>query len=160
MGAPALDRCPHDDCGAPLAGALNFCWSCHRYTTSPEPEPDLGHAAGLVHLSGTTDHSSSPPDDNRLEDEIEHAIDETMQALGYRAVRFSQPRASKQTPGIPDRLYVHETRERWTFAEIKRRIGRLSEAQQELHAVFLAAGIPVVVWRHENDAIRWHEEVS
>jgi hypothetical protein len=43
--------------------------------------------------------------ESRREKDVEHAGDNLMQAHGFTVVRFSQPRASKQTAGIPDRRY-------------------------------------------------------
>lgn len=44
-------------------------------------------------------------EDTRLEKAIEHAGDLFMVSLGFEMLRFSQARATQQTPGIPDRRY-------------------------------------------------------
>ncbi len=46
----------------------------------------------------------------RLEKSVEHDGDKLMAAHGFEAIRFSQPRATKQTPGIPDRRYYRPAR--------------------------------------------------
>jgi hypothetical protein len=43
--------------------------------------------------------------DQRSEKQVEHAGDLFMHMLGFSSVRFSQARATQQTPGIPDRRY-------------------------------------------------------
>lgn len=40
-----------------------------------------------------------------LEKHVEANCDRLMAGLGYTAIRFSQPRNTMQTPGIPDRRY-------------------------------------------------------
>jgi hypothetical protein len=45
-----------------------------------------------------------------LEKEIELRGDKLMQAHGFTVIKFSQPRASKQTAGIPDRRYYRPPR--------------------------------------------------
>jgi hypothetical protein len=39
------------------------------------------------------------------EKEVEHQCDTLMKSLGWTVVRFSQPRNTMQSPGIPDRRY-------------------------------------------------------
>lgn len=41
---------------------------------------------------------------------VEHAGDRLMRAHGFTVIRFSQPRATKQTAGIPDRRYYRPPR--------------------------------------------------
>lgn len=49
-------------------------------------------------------------DEDALEKAIEHEGDKIMRGLGFEIVRFSQPRATKQTPGIADRRYYRRHR--------------------------------------------------
>jgi hypothetical protein len=40
---------------------------------------------------------------------VEHSGDRLMAVLGFFTIRFSQARASRQTPGIPDRRYYRSS---------------------------------------------------
>ena len=71
--------------------------------------------------------------------------DRMAQLLGFRGVHFSQPRASKQTPGIPDRLYLHPATGVAVWWEAKAEKGRLSVAQEQMHADLRECGQAVVV---------------
>jgi len=72
------------------------------------------------------------------EKDVEHQCDSLVHQCGGDVVRFSQVRASKQTPGISDRRYrVHGVA--WWF-EVKRLGGRLSVAQHEFLLRELACG--------------------
>lgn len=59
---------------------------------------DLPRRAG----SGRAGRPKLPPP---REKQVEAACDRLMAGLGYTPVRFSQPRNTMQTPGIPDRRY-------------------------------------------------------
>lgn len=66
--------------------------------------------------------------------------DKIVRALGGKVVSFSQPRASKQTPGIPDRRYYFE---RWAVVfwwEAKAEWGAQSPAQKDFQAMCEACG--------------------
>lgn len=67
--------------------------------------------------------------DSRTEKAIEAAGDRAMASLGFRVIRFSQSRATMQTPGIPDRRYVHAGRCLAIWWEAKREGGRPSAYQ-------------------------------
>lgn len=69
-----------------------------------------------------------------LEKDIEAALDLILGACGFTAIRFSQARATMQTPGIPDRRYVHTGLSLALWFEVKRPDGRWSEAQQQFAA--------------------------
>lgn len=68
------------------------------------------------------------------EKEVEHAVDGLMATCGFDVVRFSQARASQQTPGIPDRRYVHAELPVALWFEVKRPSGTWSKAQQDFAA--------------------------
>lgn len=62
-----------------------------------------------------------------LEKHVELACDRLMAALGWTSIHFSQARATRQTPGIPDRKYYQG---RFTFwLEVKRPGGKQSPHQ-------------------------------
>jgi hypothetical protein len=86
---------------------------------------------------------------------VEHAGDVFMAALGFEIIRFSQARATMQTPGIPDRRYYRRAQSRqgaagsttddWSKAymlwwEAKRETGKQSEYQQEFQKLVEACG--------------------
>lgn len=71
--------------------------------------------------------------------------DEAAALLGFRVVRFSQPRATKQTPGIPDRLYLHPRKRAAFWWEAKSETGECSPAQMALHADLVRSGHVVCV---------------
>lgn len=68
--------------------------------------------------------------DTRKEKAVEHAGDRAMAKLGFSVWRFSQARATQQSPGIPDRRYVNAV---WGVAfwwEAKREGGKQSPHQR------------------------------
>lgn len=65
-----------------------------------------------------------------LEKHVERDGDKFMENLGFTAVRLSQSRASRQTPGIPDRKYYHLTRGITLWWEAKRPKGVQSFKQK------------------------------
>lgn len=64
------------------------------------------------------------------EKDVERLCDSLMSQLGYEIIRFSQARATNQTPGIPDRKYFHAVRGRAVWFECKREGGKQSTAQR------------------------------
>jgi hypothetical protein len=50
---------------------------------------------------------------NPLEKQVEGECDKLVTLMGWSVVRFSQARASRQTPGIPDRKYYKGSRTFW-----------------------------------------------
>lgn len=73
----------------------------------------------------TTKHTRSEKDEERL-------CDALARRCGYTVVRFSQARATMQTEGIPDRLYVHAEAKTALWWEVKREDGKLTRAQYDL----------------------------
>lgn len=68
--------------------------------------------------------------DSRTEKQVEAAGDRAMSKLGFSIWRFSQARATMQSPGIPDRRYVNVV---WGVAfwwEAKRDGGIQSSSQR------------------------------
>lgn len=68
--------------------------------------------------------------DTRSEKSVEAAGDRAMAKLGFSVWRFSQSRATQQSPGIPDRRYVNVV---WGIAfwwEAKREGGKQSPQQR------------------------------
>jgi hypothetical protein len=81
----------------------------------------------------------------RSEKDEERFADKAAAMLGFTVVRFSQPRASKQSPGIPDRLYLCPRRGRGFWGELKRVGGKATPQQRALHEALRACGHTVVV---------------
>lgn len=65
------------------------------------------------------------------EKQEEHAGDKLMVSLGFTPIRFSQPRATKQTPGIPDRRYYLSPRLRVRFEDSRHALSVWWEAKAE-----------------------------
>ncbi|HEX9951232.1 MAG TPA: hypothetical protein VGB53_05645 [Rubricoccaceae bacterium] len=71
--------------------------------------------------------------------------------LGYLVSDFSQPRASMQTPGIPDLHAMGHGHALWI--EVKTAKGVVSPAQAAWHDAARAAGQTVVVARSAADLV-------
>lgn len=69
-------------------------------------------------------------DDGALEDKHVDEADKLVRALGGHVVRNSQKRASKVTPGIPDRIYFFPSHRRAFWWEAKKDGGKMSSAQE------------------------------
>ncbi len=89
--------------------------------------------------------ASGEADDARDEKAIVLAADKQLRALGFVVVNYSQPRASKQTPGIPDREYFHPGRGVLMKWEAKTSRGVQSPAQRQYQEWCDACGIAYVV---------------
>lgn len=87
----------------------------------------------------------SRADDARDEKAIVAHADRQMRALGFVVVNYSQPRATKQTAGIPDREYFHTARRLFLKWEAKTPTGKQSPAQREYQEWCEATGISYVV---------------
>lgn len=80
-----------------------------------------------------------------LEKDETRLADRAAELLGFVSVHFSQARASKQTPGIPDRLYLHPGHGIALWAELKRAGGKVSPQQERFHGWLRDCGHAVVV---------------
>lgn len=76
----------------------------------------------------------------RLEKQVEHAGDRFMANLGFIAQRFSQARATMQSPGIPDRKYYNSERGVSCWWEAKAEDGKQREAQYRFQQQAEACG--------------------
>lgn len=76
----------------------------------------------------------------RSEKDEERDGDRVMVLYGFAPWRLSQPRATKQTPGLPDRLYTDETRGVAVWWEAKREGGRQRPAQRAFQRAVEACG--------------------
>ena len=65
-----------------------------------------------------------------LEAAVQRDIKDAAWKLGFTVTEFSQPRATMQTPGIPDLYLQHRAKGFRCWVEVKREGGRLSTAQR------------------------------
>lgn len=84
------------------------------------------------------------------EKQVEKNGDYFMAALGFETVRFSQPRHTMQTFGIPDRRYYHRERKLALWWEAKRPGGRQSDHQRGFQQMVEAVGEVYVLGDTDN----------
>ena len=87
------------------------------------------------------------------EKQVQHAIKKVLQAFDFSVWDLSQPRATKQTPGLPDLIAVGHARV--LFIEAKTAKGRVSDAQAMFGAEVAQNGGIWLVWRSAADAARY-----
>jgi len=91
------------------------------------------------------------------EGDVEQDVDAELDRLGFDITRFSQPRRSKQTEGIPDRYARHRLRKCRLWIEVKQPGGTVSDDQKRWHKTERDSGGDVVtVWsvRDLHDELR------
>lgn len=74
------------------------------------------------------------------EKDVERNCDSLMSKLCWDVVKFSQPRNTMQTLGIPDRKYYHVTRKLTFWFECKRPGGKQRAAQKQFQRICEACG--------------------
>jgi hypothetical protein len=129
-------------------------------------------AEKLARKSGFVTPGIEAPDvdEDALEKVIEHEGDKVMLALGFKVIRFSQPRATKQTPGIADRRYYRRPRAPglggpWTATnmraeavvlwwEAKAATGKQTPAERDFQEEVEACGETYVLGTHDV-LIQW-----
>lgn len=88
--------------------------------------------------------------DHRGERQVEAAGDAFMgKVLGFEIYRFSQARATQQTPGIPDRLYCAPKLGLAVWWEAKTEIGAQRVAQAAFQRIVESCGYEYVVGRDD-----------
>jgi hypothetical protein len=108
-------------------------------------------AKRLREESGPRYRPSSRPAHLRREKDVEQDIDSELERLGFSITRLSQARASKQTPGIPDRYARHIARKRRIWIEVKQPGGELTADQKAWQKEERDAGGEVItVWSVED----------
>ncbi len=85
------------------------------------------------------------PKDTRSEKQVEAMGDAVMETMGFWPIRFSQPRATMQTPGWPDRLYIDPTRKLAVLWEAKAVGGTQSHHQLAMQRLVESVGWSYVV---------------
>jgi hypothetical protein len=83
--------------------------------------------------------------DARDEKRVVAAADKQLRALGFVVVNLSQSRASKITPGVPDRLYMHPARGVALWWEAKTATGRQRPDQRQFQEWCDACDWPYVL---------------
>lgn len=81
-----------------------------------------------------------PRTDWRTEKTVETSGDQFMESLGFKAIHFSQPRNTMQTPGIPDRRYYNPMRDCALWWEAKTAVGYASGPQVAFRLLVEAVG--------------------
>jgi hypothetical protein len=114
----SLDHCPSDD--ELRAIATRRAAERDRLASHRTPAPKMVLVA-----------DSDPELEKAREKQVEQACDKLALAMGCEIMRYSQPRATKQTPGIPDRRYRHRSRGFVFWFECKATDGKQSPAQRE-----------------------------
>lgn len=90
------------------------------------------------------------------EKDVERLGDKIMAMLGFTAWRYSQARATQQSPGIPDRFYTHPTRGLHVFWEAKRPGGKQRPAQRVFQTAVTLCGLQYVCGT-DDALIAWCE---
>ncbi len=88
---------------------------------------------------------SSVPLELQREKDVEQDIDSELIRLGFDVTRFSQPRKTMQTEGIPDRYACHVARKIRLWIEVKQPGGGVSPDQKRWHRTERSSGGDIIV---------------
>lgn len=143
-----MSTCPR--CSRPLGALGRFCADCEAYVADMTSEgPDTAPA------------STARPDD-RSEAEIRMAIRTVLEAHGFVVVDFEQgwrrDGSTRVRKGLPD-LAIMAPGGVFAWRELKSAKGRLTPEQKAFGEDCRRLGIDWDVWRHEDQAVAWAEEV-
>jgi hypothetical protein len=75
---------------------------------------------------------------------VQRAVTKALKTLGFHISDLSQPRASMQTPGLPDLFAMHAGWKVAFWVEVKAPGGKLSVAQEAWHREAHASGVRVM----------------
>jgi hypothetical protein len=75
---------------------------------------------------------------------VQGAVTKALKTLGFHVSDLSQPRASMQTPGLPDLYAMHAQWKVAFWVEVKAPGGRLSRGQEAWHREAHASGVRVM----------------
>jgi hypothetical protein len=87
------------------------------------------------------------------EKKIQNRIVKDLKTLGFWVNNLSQPRASKQTPGLPDLYVWHERLQIHLWIEVKAGKNKLTTDQQVWHRSAKAAGVNVLTAYGTEDVL-------
>lgn len=82
---------------------------------------------------------------------IQARVKACAELMGFAVSDFSQPRASMQTPGIPDLYVTHRGKKLRAWVEVKTPDGALSKEQRDWHLRTISAGGRVWVVRSASE---------
>src|SRR5215471_2968062 len=102
-------------------------------------------SAGRLSENVTGDSVLRSPRSGAEEKIHTHRMDQLVVALGGRVYRLSQSRATKQSLGLMDRIYVFVKLGKWYTWEAKAEWGELREEQRVFAVEAEVVGIPHVV---------------
>lgn len=103
---------------------------------------DRVRAEQIATQNGYQPRVSAEARENAREKDEQIEVAKVYRAFGFKVYSLSQPRATKQTPGIPDLWCVHRSLPIAFWHETKRtKGGRVSEQQQEFRDDCLRAGV-------------------
>lgn len=91
---------------------------------------------------------------------VQQAVKDTLEAASFLVSDLSQPRASMQTPGLPDLYAVSKRFKLAIWVEVKAPGGELSRAQRRWHEDARAAGAIVVSVWGVDDMVRELQELG
>ena len=80
-----------------------------------------------------------------LEKVVQLQIKRAAHALGFTVSDLSQPRATMQTPGLPDLFMTHSAKRFTCWVEVKRQGGKPTPTQTDWHEMARSAGNHVLV---------------
>ena len=137
-------NCPQ--CSEPLHGLGTRCWAggegCGWSAGKSEPRPKA---------------KAKPRTDTRNESEIRLAIRAVLELHGFVVIDFEQgyrrDGSTRVRRGVADLYAMAGGHSAWI--EVKTAKGVQSEHQQAFERDCHAAGIPYLLWRHEDEAIAW-----
>lgn len=95
-------------------------------------------------------HTARP---SATEKAVQAGVVRALRAMGFVVNDMSQPRATKQAPGVPDLYAQHPAWGIRLWVEVKAARGRVRHAQQRWHEAERAAGGAVVVARSAADLL-------
>ena len=94
------------------------------------------------------------------EKRVQNAIKRALNQLGFFVSDFSQPRASMQTPGIPDLYACHPGWQMSLWIEVKANKGKLTTAQAFWHEMAEGSGVNVVTAHELRDVTSYLQEIG
>lgn len=94
------------------------------------------------------------------EKQTERGIITALKTLGCSVYSLAQPRATKQTAGLPDLYIFHPIANRATWCEVKApgKESNLSPAQETFRQECERTGTEHHVWSSSREAVEWWEE--
>lgn len=137
-----------------------ICPSCNAETPV---ESDSTVCTGCGSRYGTTGlyrgkASAEPASEAVTERDVQESIKLVLEMLGFMVSDLSQPRASMQTPGLPDLFATHPDWQLSLWCEVKRPGGKASAAQREWHRTAKEAGNLVLVAESAADVVSYLRE--